>query len=553
MKKEKFLSTQLIKSIFIPYFLVAITVTLGQVYIEFKNIQSEVVKELLNTKSVFQENLSHAYWTINKEGIEYNLKGIITNAAITGIEIVDLKGIKEYSLGDTELDVDKDVSFFNQWLNHSTKHKFPLRLEIIKDKGIQTVGWASIYTTNEVVYERVKYGFLLILINSIIKTLLLWFIVYYFIKKIVARPMAQTNEEISKLDFSHLKKINIKFPYQNELSRFITTLNALIGKVEAHQTVLEEKVEERTKELEIKNKDLNDALAIAHENITKVKLLTQAIEQTDDLISIVGTDGIIQYANESLSVHTGYNNNELIGKHTKIFKSGLTMPETYKELWNTVLDGKVYKNTLINTKKDKQLFHEEITITPMLDEDDKIISFIVTGQDVSEKIKIEKKLIALATRDTLTGIYNRNKLNESISNQIANYKRYGRSFSLLMIDIDHFKNVNDTYGHDIGDYILKELTSIISKSIRVNDIFGRWGGEEFILILPEESQEGAIELATKLKDLVANHIFEHVEKITISMGLSLCKENDTQDTLIKRADESLYKAKNTGRNRVCYE
>lgn len=301
------------------------------------------------------------------------------------------------------------------------------------------------------------------------------------------------------------------------------------------------------------NQELNDALAIAQENISKVKLLTQAIEQTDEFISIVDTDGIMQYVNESLSVHTGYKKNELIGEHIKIFKSGVTMPEVYKELWNTVLNGNIYKNTLINAKKDKQLFYEEMTITPVHDEDDKINSFIVTGQDVTERIELEEKLIALATKDTLTGIYNRHKINEEINLQIANHKRYGRNFSLLMIDIDYFKNINDTYGHDIGDYALKEITSVISKSIRVNDIFGRWGGEEFILILPEEDKEGTIQLATKLKSLIANNIFKNIEKITISIGVSLFKENDTQDTLIKRADEALYKAKNQGRNRVSCE
>ena len=272
MNKDNFLARQLIKSILIPYFLVAIIVTFGQVYMEFKDIQKEVVKELLIVKDVFQKNLSYAYWSIDKEAIEYNLKGALTNPAITGIDIVDLNGIKEYSIKDKKIDTDIDGFFFDKWLNHQIQHQFPLKLATVKDKNnkIKTFGWVHIYTANRVVYERIKYGFLLIIINSIIKTLLLWLIVYYFIKKIVAKPMEQTNEQIAKLNFTQLKEIDIKFSYENELSRFISTLNTLISKVKIHHSELEEKVEERTKDIEDKNKELIKARKVAEE-LTQAK------------------------------------------------------------------------------------------------------------------------------------------------------------------------------------------------------------------------------------------------------------------------------------------
>ncbi|QSZ42780.1 PAS domain S-box protein [Sulfurimonas aquatica] len=286
-------------------------------------------------------------------------------------------------------------------------------------------------------------------------------------------------------------------------------------------------------------------------NIKKrVELLSQAVEQTDELVSIVDLNGIIKYANEALVAHTGYKKSELIGKHVKIFKSGHNSDEVYKKLWTTVLSGNIFREIIINTKKDKQNFYQEMTITPMRDEEGEINNFIVTAQDVTNRMELESKLKTLATRDTLTGIYNRHKINEEIDIEIANYKRYARAFALLMIDVDHFKKVNDTYGHDKGDYVLKEITEIISRSIRITDKFGRWGGEEFVVLLPEITKEGAIKIATKLKELIANHIFKDVGKQTVSIGVSEFHANDSKDELIKRADDALYEAKDGGRDCV---
>jgi signal transduction histidine kinase/DNA-binding response OmpR family regulator len=249
-KGNNYLATQLIRAIFVPYFLVAITVTLVQVYIEFKSIERKVEEELIDVKVVFQENLSHAYWTINKEGIEYNLKGIITNAAVTGIEIFNLRNQLEYSSGVILKKGQKSTSFW-RWLHKQIRHRFPLKLEVIKGKGIQTVGWANIYSTNQVVFERVKYGFILILVNSLIKTFILWLIVMFFIKKIIAKPMVGINEKLAELDFSNLKEVETGYSYNNELSRFISTLNSLIKRLKTYQSNLEEKIRERTADLTI--------------------------------------------------------------------------------------------------------------------------------------------------------------------------------------------------------------------------------------------------------------------------------------------------------------
>lgn len=161
-----------------------------------------------------------------------------------------------------------------------------------------------------------------------------------------------------------------------------------------------------------------------------------------------------------------------------------------------------------------------------------------------------EKLNLLASKDSLTNIFNRRMLDEFISQETLKSKRYKQKLSLIMIDIDNFKDVNDNFGHQIGDEVIISLTKIVSKNIRESDIFGRWGGEEFIIILPETSIEDAYIVAENLRKKVQNHNFEKVGSKTISLGVT--QFNPSEDILefIKRTDDAMYKAKRGGRNKV---
>ena len=156
----------------------------------------------------------------------------------------------------------------------------------------------------------------------------------------------------------------------------------------------------------------------------------------------------------------------------------------------------------------------------------------------------------LAMTDTLTGVYNRYKTNYELDLQILHASRYHEAFSIIMIDIDFFKKINDTYGHDIGDSVLQELSSLISSNIRKTDCFGRWGGEEFLLILPHQNQKKALVLASKIKEAIKAHQFKIVNSITISIGLTQYKEGDTKEEILKKADDALYLAKKAGRDLI---
>jgi diguanylate cyclase (GGDEF)-like protein/PAS domain S-box-containing protein len=285
----------------------------------------------------------------------------------------------------------------------------------------------------------------------------------------------------------------------------------------------------------------------------RLNQLAQAMEQMDEMVRITDKEGYITYANEALTQHTGYKKSELIGNKNSILNSGKHDNAFYKTLYDTLALPETFKAIFINSKKDGTIYYEDQVITPIMDEEsDELEYFVSTSKDVTEHIKMQEKLKVLATIDSLTGIYNRYSLNEKIDAEIRRVKRYSGSFALMMFDIDFFKKVNDTYGHDVGDYVLQQFSKIVSDSIRDTDIFGRWGGEEFILLAPNEEIEGAKYLAEKIRKNIENYNFEDVKKITVSIGFSVCDGYSEKEKLLKKVDDALYEAKESGRNRVVY-
>jgi diguanylate cyclase (GGDEF)-like protein len=179
-----------------------------------------------------------------------------------------------------------------------------------------------------------------------------------------------------------------------------------------------------------------------------------------------------------------------------------------------------------------------------------IIPIIYGRKLIAQQQALYAKIARLAAEDSLTGLYNRRKINELIQREIERSERYKKSFSVIMMDIDNFKQVNDRHGHLAGDQLLKMLAQILLDSIRHTDEVGRWGGEEFIVLCPETNMNGASSLANKIHQRLDSSVFNDYGKQTASFGVACFKEGDTLDSIIGHADEALYAAKNAGRNRV---
>jgi diguanylate cyclase (GGDEF)-like protein len=168
----------------------------------------------------------------------------------------------------------------------------------------------------------------------------------------------------------------------------------------------------------------------------------------------------------------------------------------------------------------------------------------------AELQELAQKLRFKATTDPLTGLYNRSKFNESLASEMARSHRYNSPLALIMFDVDHFKQVNDVYGHQTGDDVLVQLSELVSGNVRKTDLLARWGGEEFVILAPGLDGPTAYRAAEKLKAIIGQSGFDPAEAITCSFGVTQYFEGDTPGTLLERADSALYRAKVNGRNRA---
>lgn len=285
------------------------------------------------------------------------------------------------------------------------------------------------------------------------------------------------------------------------------------------------------------------------------KIIKVAIEQTAVSIIITDVEGNIQYVNPAFEKTTGYSFKEVIGKNPRILKSGLTPDEVFTELWKTITRGKPWEGELINKRKDGSIYYEEAKISPIMDEDGKITNFLGVKQDISTRKYLEEKLRQTSIRDPLTNIYNRGYVFERLYQSIELYKREKSNFSLAIIDLDYFKKVNDTYGHQVGDFVLKEFAEILACKIRAYDTLARYGGEEFVILFHNSDKVAALKALERTLDKLNDYSFKYGNKeinITFSCGIAHAMELDDDKISVKSiidlADKRLYKAKEMGRN-----
>ncbi len=266
-------------------------------------------------------------------------------------------------------------------------------------------------------------------------------------------------------------------------------------------------------------------------------------------------DGEILEVNDTFLELIGLREDEIVGRSTldlnfiKEFKNRQALKEEIRT------QGRVSDREIKIIGKDKKIRTGLVNILPLNIHNEKcLISSII---DISERVEYEGKILELSNRDPLTGIYNRRCFYSRGEEIIEEYKRNKNLFSLAIIDIDNFKRINDQYGHQIGDCVLKEFTKVIKDNLRIYDILGRYGGEEFIIILNHSDREEGKMVLERILSIVRKKTFIFHEKkigLTFSAGISFCQEFEKDvisiDKLVGLADERMYRAKNSGRNGI---
>ncbi len=286
----------------------------------------------------------------------------------------------------------------------------------------------------------------------------------------------------------------------------------------------------------------------------ELRKLSAAVEQSSTSVVIRDTEGIIEYANAFFYQNTGYQPSEIIGHKASFMVSEETPEEVFEDdLWQTVKRGEVWRGEICNKRKNGELFWNDVTVSPVRNSEGVITHYISTRYDITERKCMEERLNFLAMHDELTGLFNRTFMADRFSQMVADARRTGDRFALMMLDLDNFKLINDNLGHCVGDQLLVECARRLNRHVRKCDTLTRYGGDEFTLLLDRVDDMGKLTvLAQRLLDSFIEPIVieQHTLHISVSIGISIWPDDgEDSEALLAKADTAMYQAKKQGRNR----
>ncbi len=287
------------------------------------------------------------------------------------------------------------------------------------------------------------------------------------------------------------------------------------------------------------------------------------IDNLGEGIYFVDRERRITFWNKAAEKITGFPSNEVVGRRcmdqvlTHVDDAGCCLCVGSCPLSETIADGKERESEVYLHHRQGHRIPVRVRTTPIADEAGNVIGAVELFTDNSRRLGLEERLAQmerLALLDPLTHLPNRRYVETHLEARFAELRRNNWPFGVLYIDIDHFKSVNDRYGHEIGDKVLQLVGRTLAANSRAFDIAGRWGGEEFVTIVANSADVSRLsQVADRLRAMVAQSTLRENPglRVTVSIGAALANSDDTIETLLRRADEKLYEAKNCGRNKVC--
>ena len=295
----------------------------------------------------------------------------------------------------------------------------------------------------------------------------------------------------------------------------------------------------------------NAELRQANDALRKFK---GAVDSSLAAVMITDRESRIEYVNAAFVQTSGYSVEEVVGHTPAVLHSERTASPLYPELRQAIQSGSPWRGELQSLRKDGSSRWDDVAISPVPDANGTVTHFVAIISDINLRKQMEEELRGLATTDPLTGIANRRRLLDLGAQEILRAQRVGTPMSVLMLDIDHFKDINDSHGHPAGDAVIQAVARLCGDTVRAIDSVGRLGGEEFAILLPMTDRAGAQEVAERLRACVEAYRLEWEGKtirLTVSIGVAQGTPDDGNfSALLGIADQALYKAKKEGRNRV---
>ena len=363
--------------------------------------------------------------------------------------------------------------------------------------------------------------------------------------------------DYSMPNFDGISALNVLKSQSSNIPFIIVSANigeeiaVMAMKAGAHDYIMKDKLARLIPAIERELKEVK--IRIQHQHAeSEMRKLTGAIEQTTDSVMICNAQGIIEYVNSGFVRMTGYSKDEALGNRPKLLKSDRHDDSFYGVMWDTIRLGDVFQDVFINKRKDGTLYYEEKSITPLKNERGVVEHFVSTGKDITEQMQTRERLHHLSQHDLLTGLPNRMLFNDRLEQAIPRARRSGNILSVVLVDMDRFKNINETLGFDCGDHMLQAVGGRLLSSTRDGDTVARLGDDEFAIILEDVQQtEDIPKIIEKIIGSLsqAYYVDDHELFVTSSIGVSIYPGDGEQpELLVQNADVAIHHAKESGTN-----
>ena len=293
-------------------------------------------------------------------------------------------------------------------------------------------------------------------------------------------------------------------------------------------------------------------ISVQKQHELKLRILSSAVEQSGSMVVITDADGDVDYVNNQFCENTGYSRDDILKQSAAVLKTDNMESSILSDMMGTVTSGQDWHGEFELRRKNGEAFWTMMTISPILDEHQKITHYVSVIEDVSRLKEAHMKMEQLAYVDSLTGLANRLLFRDRLEQVLKLVQRNASQAALLYLDLDQFKRINDSLGHDVGDALLMKVAERLRQCVRHQDTVARMGGDEFVILLSEvDGYAGASSVARKILEAMRHpmHLLKHELIITPSIGITIAPDDTLNpDIMLKNADMAMYKAKSVGRN-----